>query len=314
MNNALCITDPGIGFYTQWIILSLMGLSTWLVLQTGRISLGQQAYFGIGAYAAAVVTVMFNGSLMTALLVAWLIGIFFSAIISRLLQKLSGLQFALATLAIAELVRLGLSSWTWRTKHAKGYEVGPDGVHGFREIRWLFENQMGPETYLTLTAVILLSALLLIWKISQTKLGLSIQSVGLDSELATVQGEPVAVLQTLTQTFAGGIGALAGALYAHQATYVEPAVFDVMLGIHAVGYAMLGGLATPLGPLLGAAFDLGLLEAARIFEGWRMVIFGGLVALFLRWRPGGLLNHAAVSQIKKFFIQRRKSDEHSKFA
>jgi branched-chain amino acid transport system permease protein len=87
-----------------------------------------------------------------------------------------------------------------------------------------------------------------------------------------------------------------------------------MLGIHAVGYAMLGGLATPLGPLLGAAFDLGLLEAARIFEGWRMVIFGGLVALFLRWRPGGLLNHAAVSQIKKFFIQRRKSDEHSKFA
>lgn len=314
MNNALCITDPGVGFYTQWIILSLMGLSTWLVLQTGRISLGQQAYFGIGAYAAAVVTVMFNGSLMTALFVAWLIGIVFSAIISRLLQKLSGLQFALATLAIAELVRLGLSSWTWRTKHAKGYEVGPDGVHGFREIRWLFENQMGPETYLTLTAVILLSALLLIWKISQTKLGLSIQSVGLDSELATVQGEPVAVLQTLTQTFAGGIGALAGALYAHQATYVEPAVFDVMLGIHAVGYAMLGGLATPLGPLLGAAFDLGLLEAARIFEGWRMVIFGGLVALFLRWRPGGLLNHAAVSQIKHFFIQRRKSDEHSKFA
>jgi len=314
MNNALCITDPGIGFYTQWIILSLMGLSTWLVLQTGRISLGQQAYFGIGAYAAAVVTVMFNGSLILALLVAWLAGLIFSALISRALQKLSGLQFALATLAIAELVRLGLSSWTWRTTHAKGYEVGPDGVHGFREIRWLFENQMGPETYLSLSAILLLSTLFLIWKISQTKLGLSIQSVGLDSELATVQGEPVASLQTLTQTFAGGIGALAGALYAHQATYIEPAVFDVMLGIHAVGYAMLGGIATPLGPLLGAAFDLGLLEAARIFEGWRMVIFGGLVALFLRWRPGGLLNHAAVFYIKNLFIQRRKSDEHSKFA
>jgi len=314
MNNALCITDPGIGFYTQWIILALMGVSTWLVLQTGRVSLGQQAYFGMGAYAAAVVTVMFNGSLILALLVAWLIGAIFSAIISRLLQKLNGFQFALATLAIAELVRLGLSSWTWRSTHAKGYAVGPDGVHGFREIRWLFENQMGPETYLLLSACILLSTLFVIWKISQTKLGLSIQSVGFDSELATVQGEPVAGLQTLTQTFAGGIGALAGALYAHQATYIEPAVFDVMLGIHAVGYAMLGGLATPLGPLLGAAFDLGLLEAARIFEGWRMVIFGGLVALFLRWRPGGLLNHAALSQIKHFFIQGRKSDEHSKFA
>ena len=83
--------------------------------------------------------------------------------------------------------------------------------------------------------------------------------------------------------------------------------------IHAVGYAMLGGLATPLGPLLGAAFDLGLLEATRIFEGWRMVIFGGLVAIFLRWRPGGLLNHNALYSIKQF-LERRKIHEHSKFA
>ena len=135
---------------------------------------------------------------------------------------------------------------------------------------------------------------------------------GLDADLASFQGDSVHALQTLTQTAAGCIGAIAGALYAHQATYVEPAVFDVMLGIHAVGYAMLGGLATPLGPLLGAAFDLGLLEAARVFEGWRMVIFGGMVALFLRWRPGGLLNHATLFRIQQF-IQRRKTHEHSKF-
>ena len=313
MNNALCITDPGVGFYIQWIILSLMGLSTWLVLQSGRISLGQQAYFGVGAYAAASVTVMLQGSLFQALLVAGLCGAIFSAIVSRLLQPLSGLQYALATLATAELVRLGLSAWTWRMPHPQGFEVGPDGIHGFREIRWLYENQMGSQIFLILSAGLLLAAIALILKISQTKLGLSIQSIGFDIELAKNHGESVDLLQSLTQTFAGAIGALAGALYAHQATYVEPAVFDVMLGIHAVGYAMLGGLATPLGPLLGAAFDLGLLEATRIFEGWRMVIFGGLVAIFLRWRPSGLLNHNALYRIKQF-LERRKIHEHSKFA
>ena len=313
MNNALCITDPGVGFYIQWIILSLMGLSTWLVLQSGRISLGQQAYFGVGAYAAASVTVMLQGSLFQALLVAGLCGAIFSAIVSRLLQPLSGLQYALATLATAELVRLGLSAWTWRMPHPQGFEVGPDGIHGFREIRWLYENQMGSQIFLILSAGLLLAAIALILKISQTKLGLSIQSIGFDIELAKNHGESVDLLQSLTQTFAGAIGALAGALYAHQATYVEPAVFDVMLGIHAVGYAMLGGLATPLGPLLGAAFDLGLLESTRIFEGWRMVIFGGLVAIFLRWRPGGLLNHNALYRIKQF-LERRKIHEHSKFA
>ena len=313
MNNALCITDPGVGFYIQWIILSLMGLSTWLVLQSGRISLGQQAYFGVGAYAAASVTVMLQGSLFQALLVAGLCGAIFSAIVSRLLQPLSGLQYALATLATAELVRLGLSAWTWRMPHPQGFEVGPDGIHGFREIRWLYENQMGSQIFLILSAGLLLAAIALILKISQTKLGLSIQSIGFDIELAKNHGESVDLLQSLTQIFAGAIGALAGALYAHQATYVEPAVFDVMLGIHAVGYAMLGGLATPLGPLLGAAFDLGLLEATRIFEGWRMVIFGGLVAIFLRWLPGGLLNHNALYLIKQF-LERRKIHEHSKFA
>ena len=313
MNNALCITDPGVGFYIQWIILSLMGLSTWLVLQSGRISLGQQAYFGVGAYAAASVTVMLQGSLFQALLVAGLCGAIFSAIVSRLLQPLSGLQYALATLATAELVRLGLSAWTWRMPHPQGFEVGPDGIHGFREIRWLYENQMGSQIFLILSAGLLLVVIALILKISQTKLGLSIQSIGFDIELAKNHGESVHFLQSLTQTFAGAIGALAGALYAHQATFIEPAVFDVMLGIHAVGYAMLGGLATPLGPLLGAAFDLGLLEATRIFEGWRMVIFGGLVAIFLRWRPGGLLNHNALYRIKQF-LERRKIHEHSKFA
>lgn len=313
MGNALCITDPGAGMYIQWIILSLMGLSAWLVLQTGRISLGQQAYFGIGAYVASVVTVMWHGSLGLALATALVCGALFAAITSQMLRALKGLAFALATLAVAELVRLALSAWTWRVPHPKGFEVGPDGVHGFREIRWLFENQIDPETYLGLNALALTIAVVAILCISQTKQGLAIRAVGLDTELAEVQGESVASLQALTQTWAGGIGALAGALYAHQATYVEPAVFDVMLGIHAVGYAMLGGLATPLGPLLGSAFDLGLLEATRWFEGWRMVIFGGLVALFLRWRPDGLLNSASLHAIQEF-IQRRKTHEHSKFA
>ncbi|NDB45327.1 MAG: branched-chain amino acid ABC transporter permease, partial [Betaproteobacteria bacterium] len=259
MGNALCITDPGAGMYIQWIILSLMGLSAWLVLQTGRISLGQQAYFGIGAYAASLVTVMWHGSLWLALVTALACGALFAAITSQMLRALKGLPFALATLAVAELVRLALSAWTWRVPHPKGFEVGPDGVHGFREIRWLFENQIDPETYLSFNALALTLSVVTILCISQTKQGLAIRAVGLDTELAEVQGESVQSLQALTQTWAGGIGALAGALYAHQATYVEPAVFDVMLGIHAVGYAMLGGLATPLGPLLGSAFDLGLL-------------------------------------------------------
>ena len=105
-------------------------------------------------------------------------------------------------------------------------------------------------------------------------------------------GLPVQRIRLLVMSLAGAVAAFAGGLYAHQLTYLEPAICDPMLGIHAVGYSMLGGLATPVGPLLGAMLDLGLLEATRLFEGWRMVLFGTLVAVFLRWRPRGLLDEA----------------------
>ena len=313
MSDALCVTDLGIGLVMNWCILTLIALSAWLVLRTGRISLGQQAYFGIGAYAAAVTTVMNESSLLLALLIATVCGATFAALVSWSMRLLSGLQYALATLAIAELVRTGLASWNWRIQHKNGYLIGPDGINGFREIRWLYEHQISQELYLFIGLSILLAVLILILALNQTRIGLAVRTVGFDSTLASANGQPVHQLRLITQTLAGALAALAGGLYAHQTTYVEPAIFDVMLGVHAVGYAMIGGLATPLGPLIGAAFDLGLLEATRLFEGWRMVIFGGLIAAFLRWRPGGFLDDATINKLK-LFIQRRKNNEHAKFA
>jgi branched-chain amino acid transport system permease protein len=146
-------------------------------------------------------------------------------------------------------------------------------------------------------ASLLAITILGLWWIQRHRLGLALQTTGLDAILAQAQGLPVVPLRWAAQTVAGSLAALAGALYAHQITYVEPAIFDAMLGVHAVGYAMVGGLATPLGPLLGAGFDLGLLEATRLFEGWRMVIFGGLIALFLRWRPRGLLDEDTMHRL-----------------
>ena len=147
--------------------------------------------------------------------------------------------------------------------------------------------------------VALAAVVLALWGLSRTRLGLAMQAVGHDEVLADSQGLPVYRIRLFATALAGGVAAFAGGLYAHQLTYLEPAIFDPMLGIHAVGYSMLGGLATPLGPLLGAAFDLGLLEATRLFEGWRMVLFGTLVAVFLRWRPRGLLDEDLLTRFSR---------------
>ena len=77
-------------------------------------------------------------------------------------------------------------------------------------------------------------------------------------------------------------------------TYVEPRIFDVMLGVHSLAYGLIGGLGTALGPLLGVLIDIGLLESIRVLAGYRMIIFGGLVALLLIVRPRGLLDERAM--------------------
>lgn len=316
MRDALCASEPGVGLIIQWMVLALLALSAWLVLRTGRVSLGQQAYFGLGAYSSAVVTVMAQGSLGMGLCVAMGCSAFAAWVVGALLRPLSGLPYAMASLAVAEMCRLGLSSWDWQVQQADGQWVGPQGVQGFRQIRWVFEQQMSQQTYLAVAGALLAVGVLGLWWMQRCRLGLALQAVGLDATLAQAQGLTVENLRWGAQTFAGAMAGLAGALYAHQMTYVEPAIFDAMLGVHAVGYALLGGLATPWGPLLGSGFDLGLLEATRLFEGWRMVIFGGLIALFLRWRPRGLLDEDTLHHLSRIFLPlfSRKSHERNTLA
>ncbi len=300
MRDALCASEPGVGLVIQVVVLCLVALSAWLLLRVGRISLGQQAYFGIGAYGAALLTAVGQWPLPAALLAATLVAVVCALLVSGPLLRLPGLHYAVATLAVAELLRLGLSGWRLQVPQAGGQRVGPDGVQGFRDIRWLFEHQVGQTEYMLWALLALGLTVVTLLLLARTRLGLAMQAVGQDELLADSQGLPVQRIRLLASALAAAVAALAGGLYAHQLTYIEPAIFDPMLGIHAVGYSMLGGLATPLGPLLGAAFDLGLLEATRLFEGWRMVLFGTLVAFFLRWRPRGLLDENLLHRFSRF--------------
>ena len=106
-------------------------------------------------------------------------------------------------------------------------------------------------------------------------------------------------LGLLAAAAAGALAALGGVLYAHHNTYVEPRNFDIMLGVHSLAYALIGGLGTALGPLLGVLVDIGLLEGSRWFQGWRMVAFGGLVAILLVFRPRGILDEKVVRWVRQ---------------
>lgn len=311
VRNALChlpgvdnaVASHLVGLSSDMAIMALLALSAYLLLLVGRVSFAQQTFFGIGAYASGVMTVMLDMALVTALLAGMACGAFCSWLLAWPTMRLSGLHYAVATLAFGEMGRIALSWWRWQRPVDASF-VGPAGIDGFRDIRWLQQNDVAPEVYLLVTVGVALAVIGLMVVTERTRAGVALRMTGHDELLAVAQGVPVQRLRLVAAACAGALAALGGGLYAHRATYIEPALFDPMLGVHAVGYALLGGLGTALGPVLGVMFDLGLLDASRLLPGWRMVVFGGLVALFLRWRPRGLLDEVLMHRLVQFWRSR----------
>jgi len=289
--------EYAIGVLTSIGLLSFIAASAYVLLIAGELSFGQQAFFGVGAYAAGIATAMFGLPLPLGAAIAMLLGGVAAALVGLPALRLRGLYFAMATLAAAEMLRILFELLHWQVELG-GERIGPDGTQGFRGIRWVFERGVEPLGFLVLVWGTLAAVLAAIHFLEKSRLGASIRALGEDPELAGALGIDVLRLKLGVVALAGALAALGGALFAHHNTYIEPRNFDIMLGVHSLAYALIGGLGTVFGPLLGVALDLGLLEGTRVFHGYRMIVFGGLVALLLVWRPRGLLDERVVHWLK----------------
>ena len=280
-----------IGVLSNIGLFSFLALSAYLLLITGEMSFGQQAFFGVGAYAAGIATAVYGLPLPVALIAAMALGAMAAVLVGLPTLRLHGLHFAMATLAAAEMFRI-LFELLHYQRVVDGEPVGPDGTQGFRGIRWVFEAGVEPWQFLLMIGALLGVVVAgLVW-IERSRLGTALRAIGEDPGLAAAQGIPVARFKLATAAAAGALAALGGALFAHHNTYIEPRNFDVMLGVHSLAYALIGGLGTVFGPLLGVLIDIGVLEGTRVFAGYRMIVFGGLVALLLIVRPRGLLDES----------------------
>jgi branched-chain amino acid transport system permease protein len=135
-------------------IISFVALSAYVLLLAGEVSFGQQAFFALGAYAAGMATTMLRWPLPPALLIGALAGALTAAIVGRATLRLTGLYFAMATLAFAEMVRITFDLFSFQVD-VRGALMGPNGPDGFRDIRYLFENEIAPVQYMVAIYVLL---------------------------------------------------------------------------------------------------------------------------------------------------------------
>ena len=168
-------------------IVSFVALSAYVLLLAGEVSFGQQAFFGLGAYAAGMGTAMLKWPLAPALLLGAIVGASTAALVGRATLRLTGLYFAMATLAFAEMMRIAFELFTFQVEVA-GRLVGPKGPDGFGDIRYLFENEITPAQYMAGIWVLLAVTLVAFAAFDRSRYGRALRQAGTDPLLAELQG------------------------------------------------------------------------------------------------------------------------------
>ncbi|SIT08167.1 amino acid/amide ABC transporter membrane protein 2, HAAT family [Roseivivax lentus] len=268
---------------------TLLGLSAYVVLLTGQVSMAQAGFYAIGAYVAAMCTAMFGLHILPAIIVAGLVTAAIACVVGFPALRVKGLMLVVATLAFGEMVRLFFFNFSWQVERG-GELIGPNSAEGFRAIRFFPENgwEIWHVTgFIWIVVAVVMGAL---WWIDNTRAGAVLRAVGHDETAAQSIGLNLTAVKVGAMTLGGLVAGMGGGIYAHTVTHIEHAVFGVLLATFAIAYPILGGLGSVFGTLIAVIFIQGfLVEGLRFLGDWRSLLFGALIVLAMNFRPTGLL-------------------------
>ena len=268
-------------------IHTLLGFSAWCVLQTGQVSMLQGGFFAIGAYSAGMLTTMWQWPILPALLVGGLLAGIVAVIVGFPALGVKGLMLVVATMAFAEVVRLGFFNLTWQVSSPDGM-IGPDGSLGFGGIRYFPSNGWSTLEVCVFIWILVAVVFLVLGWLDRSRAVIIWRAVGEDELAAQSVGINLTTAKVSAFGVGGVIAGLAGGVFAHYATHIEHNNFNILLATFAIAYPIIGGLASLWGVLLAAAFVQGfLIEGLRFLGDWRSLLFGALIVVVmlvrLRW-------------------------------
>ena len=283
---------------------TILGLSAYVVMLTGQLSLAQAGFFAIGAYVSGMLTVLAGFHILPAMLVGGVLAGLMACIVGFPALRVKGLMLVIATLAFGEFVRLFFFNFDYQISKG-GITVGPLGGEGFRQIRFFPENGWTSLDVMLFVWAVVIVVMAALWWMDRSRAGAVLRAVGEDELAAQSSGINLTVVKVAAMTAGGFIAGLGGALYAHYTTHIEHLNFGVILATFAIAYPILGGLSNVFGTLLAVIFIQGVLvEGLRFLGDWRNLLFGALIVLAMNVRPRGLLDERAMGLLKGLFTGR----------
>ena len=266
--------------------IAVFGLSVVLGL-CGQINLAQAAFFGFGAYAVGLGTTDLHLSYWICLPVGCLTALVAGAFLGMSTLRLGGHYLAMVTISFQQIVTLVMIN-------AIGVTHGPDGVSNIGRPQLFATSQ----AYLAFCVAALAIVGYVVWHLPDTKLGRAMRAVR-DNELAAgVNG--IDVFRTKVSAFAicAALGGLAGGLFAGGFAYVSPDQFSFAESIVFLTMSLLGGVASPIGSVIGTGLLILIPEWLRFLKsvpGLYLAIYGLFVILIIRFMPDGIWGFVATA-------------------
>lgn len=271
-------------------IYAILALSLNLIVgYTGLLSLTHAAFYGIGAYAAAILTTRHDINFFMAMIIGVICAMVLSTLIGLVLSKFKGDYYALGALGFNVIVFAVMLNWQNLTR-------GPLGIPGIPRPMILGLNFSDNFNFLILASCFLLFVYVACRFIGLSSFGRTLKAIREDDQAISIFGYNTRHFKLAIFVIGAGLAAIAGSLFAAYITFIDPTTFGANESVFIISIIILGGLANLKGSMLGALFLILLPEILR-FAGFpnevaaqtRLGIYGLLLIILMMYKPQGLL-------------------------
>ncbi|CAO3434453.1 MULTISPECIES: branched-chain amino acid ABC transporter permease [Azospirillum] len=275
------------------LIFILLSASMHLVTGVaGLLHLGHAAFYGVGAYTAALLSTKFGLGFTVTLPLSGLVAALIAFLVALPTMRLVSIYFAVATLAIGQMLYLVMLNWVEFTK-------GPNGIIVTKGLELFGFSLSGRlATYYTVATVVAL-CVLAIGRLSHSYYGNALRSIREDDQCADAMGVSTARLKMEAFTLSAFFAGVAGSLWAHMTGYISPGDFKFSESILILAMVVVGGLGSLPGAVIGALLLILLPEGLRAFGDFRNIMVGLVMFLSILLLPKGLLGEVSALQLAR---------------
>ncbi|MCI8550499.1 MAG: branched-chain amino acid ABC transporter permease [Lachnospiraceae bacterium] len=257
----------------------------------GITGLGWAGFFGIGAYAAAILSTKAGWNFIFTFLAAMAVTGMFGLLIGMPTRKLSGRYVAIVTMAFCEICRALETNMDWLTRGSRGIPNIPRME--------LFGMKFNKQAQYYLILLLVLLAIIVMGRIVNSRIGRGVLAVKDDDIAASAMGVNPFSYKVMVFGVAASLAGLAGAFYAHYIGFIDPSNFTFDQSTIIISMTIMGGLGNPMGSVLGAVSLTVLPEILRPLMDVRQIVYGVMLIIMMIVRPQGILGGFNLKHIRQ---------------